>query len=76
MDERSLNGVKNMVQMFARVFGQEAQNEISILLQQGIFTPVPPISRFAGQMLCPIQFDDDTGLRAKEVHLHLPIAVE
>ena len=29
MDERSQNGVKNMIQLFARVFSQEAQNEIS-----------------------------------------------
>ena len=76
MDERSQNGVKNMVQMFARIFRQEAQNEISILLQQGIFSPVTPVSLGISQMLRTVQFDDHIRLRTKEVHLHFPIAVE
>ena len=43
MNERGQDGVKHMVQVFTGIFGKESQNEISILLQQGIFPPLPPV---------------------------------
>jgi hypothetical protein len=74
MNERCQDGVKNMVQVFAGILGKESQNEISMLLQQGIFPPVPPVR--LSHMLRAIQLDDDTSPHAKEVHLHLPITVK
>jgi len=49
MNERSQDGVKNMVQVFAGILCQEAQYEISILLQQGIFPPMPAASLGIGE---------------------------
>jgi hypothetical protein len=76
MSKRGQDGVKNMVQMVTGILGKESQNEISILLQQGIFPPVPPVRLRVSHMLRAIQLDDDTSPHAKEVHLHLPMTVK
>jgi hypothetical protein len=37
------NRVQNVIQMFARVFRQKAQDEISVLLQERILPAVGPV---------------------------------
>ena len=76
MNEGCQDRVKYMVQVFTGILGKKSQNEISILLQQGIFPPVPPVRLGVSHMLRAIQLDHNTSPHAKEVHLHLPITVK
>jgi hypothetical protein len=59
MNESGQNCIQNLIEALARVFRQETQQEISILLQQGIFPPIPPVRFRISQMLCSIQLNDD-----------------
>jgi hypothetical protein len=43
MHERRDHRVQNVVQVFTGILRQKAQDEIAMLLQQGIFPPVPPV---------------------------------
>jgi hypothetical protein len=64
MNKCRQNGVQNQVEMLARVFRQEPQHKISILLEQDVLPPVPPICFCAGEMLSAVQLDDNAGLGA------------
>ena len=70
MDESPQDGVQNMIEVFAHIFRQESQHEKSVLLQQGVFPPVPPVRFGISQMLRAVQFDYDAGFRAHQVHFH------
>ena len=43
MHERRDHRVQNVIQVFTGILRQKAQDEIAMLLQQGIFPPVPPV---------------------------------
>lgn len=58
MNERFQNGIQNHVEAPAQVFHQEAPNKLSILLEQGVFPPVSPITVGVGEMLRAIQLND------------------
>jgi hypothetical protein len=60
--------------MLARIFRQESQDKVFILLEKGVLPPIPPIRPSVGEMLCSIQLNYNAGFRAQQIHLHLPIA--
>ena len=76
MKERGQDGIENQIKIFAHILRQESQYEISVLLQQGIFAPIPAVRFGVGQMLRAVQLDDDARLRAQEIHLHSSPAVK
>ena len=64
MHESSQDGIENQIKVFAHILRQESQYEISVLLQQGIFAPIPAVRFGVGQMLRAVQLDDDARLHA------------
>src|ERR1051326_1686382 len=76
MNEGGHDCIQNLVQVLASVFRQEPQNEISVLLQQCVFSPVTTVSLLITEMLRAVQFNDHTVLGAEEVDLHLAGTVE
>jgi len=70
------DGVQDVIEAFASVFRQKAQDEISVLLQQRIFPPVAPVSFGVSQMLRSVQIDHHAGLHAKQIHLHSSPAIK
>jgi len=51
MDQRGEDGVENVVEVFPRVVRQEAQDEVPVLLQKRILSPVAPVGFGVRQML-------------------------
>ena len=64
MNERGQDRVKNLVEVLAGVFRQKSQYKVSMLLEQRILAPVPPIRVNISEMLGPIQLNDHARLRA------------
>jgi len=71
MDESPQDGVQNLIEMFAHIFRQESQHEKSVLLQQGVFPPVPPVRFGISQMLCAVQFNYDAGFLGQALARHV-----
>lgn len=67
--EHSEDGIEYPIGLLARVRGEEAQDEVAILLQERVLAPVPPIRLGSPEMLAAIERNDQARLRAKEVHL-------
>ena len=51
MNQGGQDGVENQIELLAEIFGEESQDEISVLLQQGILLPVLPVGFGIRQML-------------------------
>jgi hypothetical protein len=64
MNESGQNGIQNLLEALARVFRQESQHKISILLEKGVLPPVSPIRVGISEMLRAIQLNDQAGFRA------------
>ncbi len=64
------NPIQHLVETPGKVGGQKPQHEISVLLEQRVFTPVAPVGIGITQMLSPIQFDNYSKFRAKGIHFH------
>ena len=62
--------------MLADVFGKKPEDQIAVLLKQGIFTTISPVGVRVAQMLATVQFDGDSGRRAKQINLHATPAIE
>jgi len=43
MDQRGKDRIQDVIQAFADILRQKAQDEISVLLQQRILAPIPPV---------------------------------
>src|SRR5438093_11700571 len=58
VDQRRQNGVQDVIEMFAHVFRQESQDQISVLLQESILSAIPPVGlgRQPGVGLRPIRW--------------------
>jgi len=59
MDQRGEDRIQDVIQVFADVLRQKAQDEIVVLLKQSILPPIPPVSLGVRQMLSPVQLDHD-----------------
>ncbi len=62
--------------MLADIFGKESEDQIAVLLKQGIFTTISPVGVCVTQMLATVQFDGDSRWRAKQINLHATPAIE
>ena len=70
------NRIQHVVQLFARVLREKAQDEIAMVLQQRVLSAVATVGFRIREMLRPVQFDDNTRVRTKEVHFHHSPVVE
>src|ERR1039458_1290474 len=73
---RALDGVQEIIQAMAEVFGKEAEHEIPALLECGILAAVTPVGLDIGQMLPAVQFDDQVQVLAKQIHFHSALRIE
>jgi hypothetical protein len=75
-DEGGHNGVQELIQTLARILRQKSRHEVTVLLQQGVPSPVPPAGFGIPEMLGAIQFDDHASLRAQKIDLHLSSGIK
>ena len=61
MDKGGHGGIQYLVKVLPRVFGQESQHKITVLLEQSVLPAIPPICLSVGEMLRAVQFDDHSG---------------
>ena len=59
-----LDRIKHGIEVLAYILSEEAQHEITVLLQQLILAAVSAISLCAGKMLRAVQFDRNTQVTA------------
>ena len=69
------HGIQNCVEVLAEVVGEEAEDEVSVCLQEHVFAAVAAVG-FSGEVLRAIEFDDDPRFGVEEVHFHFADAVE
>jgi hypothetical protein len=74
--QRSLDRVEYQVEMFAHILGEEAQDEIAVLLEQLIPATIPAVRIDAFQVLPAVQLDRDTRIAAQQINLHPAPIVE
>jgi hypothetical protein len=74
--QRCQDCIQNVIESFADILRQKPQNEISVLLQESILPTISPVRFGIGQVLRAVEFDHDTTVRVKEVHLHSAPAIE
>ena len=65
------NPVQHMVEMLSDVCGEESQDEIAVLLEEGVFAPVAAVGIYIGQVLVVVQFEDEAQLSTQEIHFHV-----
>jgi hypothetical protein len=58
--QRSQDRIEYQVEMFAHILGEEAQDEVAVLLEQLILATIPAVRIDAFQVLPTVQFDRDT----------------
>ena len=76
VSQRALDGVQDIIQVLAEVFGQEAEHEISMFLERGVLAPVATVSLGISQMLSAIQFDHQASSLAEQIHFHSALCIE
>src|SRR6266568_2065604 len=69
-EQRSLDRVQHHVEVLAHIFGEEAQHEVAVLLEQLILTAVSTIGIGTFQVLRAIQFDHHTRMSTQQVDFH------
>jgi hypothetical protein len=74
--DRSKNGIKDDVQLFADVLGEEPQHEIAMLLQHAILSSITPVRDRVRKVLRAVNLDRHSRVPAQKVHLEAPDTVE
>jgi hypothetical protein len=64
------DGIQNSIEVLADVFSKKSEDQIAVLLKQGIFATISPVGLRVAQMVATVQFDGDSGRRAKQINLH------
>jgi hypothetical protein len=49
-----------LIEILPNIFGKEAEDQIAVLLKQGIFAAISPVSVRAPKVLAAIQLDGDS----------------
>jgi hypothetical protein len=70
------DAVKNVIESLADILRQEPQHEVAVLLEQSVFSSIPAVGIWIGEMLCTIQFDGDARVRTQQINLHLAPPIE
>jgi len=60
----ALDGIEDVIEVLSEVFGEEAEDEIPMLLERGVLATVATIGFGVGQMLPSIEFDDQAQILA------------
>ena len=68
--ENTQDRIQHRVQILRDILGEEAQNNIAILLQQPILAPVAAVRNRIAEVLRTVEFDRHTRLVAQEIDLH------
>jgi hypothetical protein len=76
LNQCSQDRVQEVIESFAGIFCQKAEDEVFIPLQQNIFPAVAPVSFRISQVLRPVEFNYQTTICAQKVYLHLPAAIK
>lgn len=74
MRYRSENNVENRIEVLANIFGQKAQNKITLFLQTCILASVASIGFCVGHMLGAVQFDSQSKLGIEQINFHVAAA--
>ena len=72
----ALDGIEDVIEVLAEVFGEEAEDEIPMLLERGILATVATIGGGISQMLTAIQFDDETEFLPEEINFHSALCIK
>lgn len=56
MRHRALNSVQDLIKVFAEVGGEEAEDEVAIFLEEGVFSAVAAVSGRVVEVLVAIEF--------------------
>ena len=67
MAERPQNGVEHDCQLLSGVFGKEAQDEITVLLKQLVFTPVAAVRDWIREMLGAVQLYSHPSIATQQI---------
>lgn len=73
---RTEDAIEGGVQMFAEIFGEEAENVTAIFLKQGILAAVAAVGGVIREVLRSIDLDGEFELGAKQVDFYFAPAVE
>ena len=76
MGQSTQNRIKDGVEVFAQIFGQETQDIIIMLLQQLILAAVASVGVGIGKMLSAVQFDGQSRTAAEQIHFHSTPAIK
>ena len=76
MDKGSENRVKDRVEVSGEVLYEKTQDNIPVLLEQLIFAPIAAVCDGIGEMLRPVEFDDDARIVTQQINLHPATAIE
>lgn len=61
--------IEHRVQFFADVFGQEAEHEVAVLLQQLVLAAAPTVRRRIAEMLRAIDLNGEACVRTQQIDL-------
>jgi hypothetical protein len=75
-EQSSLDRVQHEIEILAHIFGEKAQHEIAVLLEQLVLTAISPVGIGTFQVLRAIQFDHDARISAQQVDFHSTPIVE
>lgn len=70
MVERAVDSIENLIEVKGDVLGQEAQDEISVLLKQGVLSTIAAIGFGIGEVLGAVELEDEVEIFVEEIDLH------
>ncbi len=62
--------VEDLPEVFGGVGGEEAEDEVAVLLQEGVFAAVTAPGVLVGEVLRAVEFDGEVRFGAEEVDFH------
>jgi len=71
VDQCDKDGIQDVIEALVDIFGQEAQDEISVLLKQGILPPVAPVTPSTAEYISPRLHHPHSERRFRSHWLHL-----
>ena len=68
--------IQNAIKILTDILCQKPQNEITVLLQQPVFSAITAVGFRIREMLRAIEFYDDAERFVEEIDFHLTLAIE
>src|SRR5262245_6551813 len=76
MGQRAQNRIQHFVEALSQILRKKTQDEVTILLEQGVLTAIASVRSGIGYMLWPVNFDHERSRFTEEIHLHLSLAAK